>query len=573
MAYISNIPTVQILIELCHSFGIKHVILSSGSRNAPLIISFSGCGLFECLSITDERSAAYFALGLAKATCKPVAIVCTSGTAALNYAPAVAEAYYQKIPLIVITADRPARLTDQAEGQTIRQNGIYENFIRFQCSLPESEDKDNLLFTNRLISEALLKATGRPSGPVHINIPLNEPLYGTTDFIPGIARKINSFPEVKHLSDKTIKILLEEIDSYKKIMILVGENAPDKQFNKALSEMAQKGCVVITETLSNCNNTLFYENTDKILSTIKENEFEKFSPDLLITFDTQTLSRMIKKLLKSAKPKSHWHFTDSQTIVDTYNSLTQMINGEPSQVLSFLANKMKALDKNFYENWRKRACIATNNHNNFISNFPWCDLKVFKILSEITIPATFIHLGNSTPVRYAQLFNRKNKEKHQWFGNRGTSGIDGCVSTAAGFAYGTEESTLLITGDMSFIYDSNGLWNNYLQDSFRIIVINNGGGGIFRFLQGPDETNELEEFFETKQNARCEGIAQTFGLKYSGCYDEDTLLISLEKFFEKSSKPKLLEIFTPRVENGTILRNYFKMLKYEKRMEIPKNLP
>ena len=550
------------LVYLCRDYGVEYIILSPGSRNAPLIISFAGCGFFKCLSITDERSAAYFALGLSKVTRKPVAVVCTSGTAALNYAPAVAEAYYQKIPLIIITADRPKRLIDQADGQTIQQQGIYENFIRFQCTIPEKDDNDNLFYANRLINEAFQKAIGKPKGPVHINIPLIEPLYEKIDFMDSfVSKKITKLNDKVNLYTETVDNLDREINAYKRIMILVGADYPNGLLADALSRLALKGIVVITETLSNCHDQLFFENTDRILASIAETEYLLFSPDLLITFDTPVLSRLIKKMLQSEKPKSHWHFTDSNTIVDTFNSLTRMIYGNAAQILSQLEKRIGNSRVEFYETWKTRDSYTKIIHNKFTENLPWCDLQLFKILSEIKIHTKHIHLGNSTPVRYAQLFDWKDKTNHLWYANRGTSGIDGCVSTAVGSAYGSKESTLLIIGDISFIYDCNGLWHNYLPNNLRIIVINNGGGGIFRFLQGPEESGYLEEFFETTQKANCRGIANTFGCAYFYCNDEKSFLKVLYSFFYKSSKPKLLEVFTPKEENGTILKKYFKYLK------------
>ncbi|MDR2929065.1 MAG: 2-succinyl-5-enolpyruvyl-6-hydroxy-3-cyclohexene-1-carboxylic-acid synthase [Cytophagaceae bacterium] len=552
--YISSKPVVALLLNVCHAYGVKHVILSPGSRNAPLIISFSGCGLFKCLSIPDERSAAYFALGLAQTSRKPVAIVCTSGTAALNYAPAVAEAYYQKAPLIVITSDRPARMIDQADGQAIRQNGIYQNFIRFQCTLPETDGNDDLRYANRLLNEAFIAATGNVQGPVHINIPFREPLYGKTTYTREVYHKITAIAHNLQPSAKAINVLTAEIETCHRIMILVGADTSNAQLAAALSLMAQKGAVVVTETLSNIRDARFFENTDRIVSAIEESEYTLFSPDLLITFDTPVLSRMIKKLIRSVKPQKHWHFTNNTTVVDTYDSLTRMVAGSPEDALRIVAEKMTD-DSRFYETWKERACITARFHNDFTANLSWCDLKLFKILNATTIPYPVIHLGNSTPVRYAQLFGWSGERT--WFANRGTSGIDGCVSTAAGAAFGTAQPVLLITGDLSFLYDSNGLWHHHLPASFRVIVINNGGGGIFRYVQGPMETDELEDFFETRQTAHCKPIAEAFGFACSACYDEASFAEALKTFFAQSSKPKLLEVFTPNIENGVVLKNYF----------------
>ena len=557
--YISDKPVVKILFEICLSYGVEHVIISPGSRNAPLIISFPGCGQFKCLSITDERSAGYFALGLAKSTQHPVIIACTSGTAALNYSPAVAEAYYQRVPLIVITADRPSEWINQADGQTIGQDGIYRNFIRFECRLPEDiYYQDDEWHVNRMLNEAFQKAEKTP-GPVHINIPFREPLYGKTAYIPEHIRKIEFTPKANYLPENEMDLMIDEINRYEKVMVLIGSETPNEVLQNALSLMALKNVVVMVETLSNLNDKLFINCTDRIVSTFSEEEYSMFSPELLITFDGQVLSRMIKKVLRNAKPKHHWHITNDETIVDTYLSLTRIVKIDAAWLIPVIESKMNIKSSAYIDTWQKRALHSMNNHNDFISNIPWCDLNVFKILSSIQIPSEQVHLGNSTPVRYAQLFDWKGK--HEWFANRGTSGIDGCVGVAAGFAFGSGKSTLLITGDLSFLYDTNGLWHNYLPETFRIIVINNGGGGIFRFIQGPVETNELETFFETNKPINCEGIAQTFGIDYTACKNENEFLASIETFFDNTGKPRLMELFTPNIENGIILKQYFDNLK------------
>ncbi len=556
---VSDKPVVKELIDLCHQYGIEEVIISPGSRNAPLILSFHGSHLFNCLTIVDERSAGYFALGLARTRQKPVAIICTSGTAAVNFAPAVAEAFYQQIPLVVITADRPTEWINQADGQAINQQGIYSNYIRHQCQLPVSiNHADDAWFVNRTINEALLAATGINPGPVHINVPLREPLYGKTVFPANPARKIISFQSNQTLANEDLQMLLDEIHRCDRVMVLMGAHHKDHQLHAALSLLADKGIMVLTETLSNTSNGHFINNMDRVVSTIPEDDYPIFAPDLLITFDVPVLSKMIKKMLRTRKPKSHWHFSNRHALTDTYQSLTRKIGGNAGLTIHQIAENIIPKSRRFTETWKKRAEEALNLHHQYLNRIGWCDLKLFQTLNATSFHDYQIHLGNSTPVRYAQLFDWDNS--HTWFANRGTSGIDGCVSTAAGAAYGSEQPVLLIVGDLSFFYDSNGLWHKYLKPNFRIILINNSGGGIFRFLPGSSETEELEQFFEVKQNLNAQGIAQTFGLKYMSCNNELEFNNALETFFSPSEKPIILEVFTPNVENGVLLKNYFKYL-------------
>lgn len=556
---VSDKPVVKELIDLCHQYGIEEVIISPGSRNAPLILSFHGSHLFNCLTIVDERSAGYFALGMARARQKPVAIICTSGTAAVNFAPAVAEAFYQQIPLVVITADRPTEWINQADGQAINQQGIYSNYIRYQCQLPVAiSHADDTWFVNRTINDALSTATGINPGPVHINVPLREPLYGKTVFPAIPARKIISFQSKLTLAKEELQMLLDEIHRCDRVMVLMGAHHKDDRLQAALSLLADKGIMVLTETLSNTSNGNFINNMDRVVSTIPEDDYPIFAPELLITFDVPVLSKMIKKMLRTRKPKSHWHFSNQEAFTDTYQSLTKKIEGNAGLTIQQVAENITTKSNRFTEIWKKRAEEALILHHQYLNRIGWCDLKLFQTLNATSFPGYQIHLGNSTPVRYAQLFDWKNS--HTWFANRGTSGIDGCVSTAAGAAYGSEQPVLLIVGDLSFFYDSNGLWHQYLKPNFRIILINNSGGGIFRFLPGSSETEELEQFFEVKQNMNAQGIAQTFGLKYLSCNNEAEFNNALKIFFAPSDKPFILEVFTPNVENGILLKDYFKYL-------------
>lgn len=557
---ISDKPVVKTLIDLCHRHGVAQVIISPGSRNAPLILSFSGSQLFECITIVDERSAGYFALGLARATNKPVAVVCTSGTAALNLAPAIAEAYYQQIPLIAITADRPVEWIDQVDGQAINQHGIFSNFIRFQCQLPAAiVNGDDEWYTNRVINEALLKATGNVPGPVHINVPLKEPLYGKTIYPNQQARMITQVACNNTFSEEALQLLTNELAKFDRVMVLMGACLPNEELKKALVKLAEKGVLVLTETLSNTENEAFIGNMDRVVSTISEDEYTIFAPDLLITIDVPVLSRMIKKLIRSQKPNVHWHFSNQPAITDTYQSVTRLIQGGAPILLSELAKQMNQKNNQFVTAWKKRDVQTLERHKSYLANISWCDLKLFETLSQTPFPPLQIHLGNSTPVRYVQLFDWN--IRHNWFANRGTSGIDGCLSSAVGAAHGSNEPVLLIIGDLSFFYDSNGLWNNYLKPNFRIILINNSGGGIFRFIAGPSETEELEDFFEAKQTLNAQGIAQTFGLNYIACNNETAFKEALRDFFEPSEKPAIMEVFTPNVENGIVLKAYFKYLK------------
>lgn len=556
---ISDKPVVKNILEHCFAYGVRHVVLSPGSRNAPFLISFPASGKFNCYTIVDERSAAYFALGLARKTGEPLAIACTSGTAALNYAPALAEAYYQQVPLIAITADRPPEFVDQADGQTIRQPGMFENFVRYQCQLPAAEPTDgDTWLTNRMLNEAFHSALGAVRGPVHINVPFREPLYGIVPF-DSIAPlgAVNRSADCS-VSNEMLAQLHKEISDYQKVMLIIGATNPDKALNQLVSELVAKGVVVITENLSNIKAPGVFENTDLVLEGFYGRE-EDFAPEVLITLDTPVLSKKIKQHIRKNAPHLHWQFSNQEVIIDTYQCLTRQIAGDAMQMLKLLFDRLNAFPDLYQRNWERVRSITNERHQTYLGKVPWSDLEIFNILSA-TMPAKQeVHFSNSTPVRYGQLFNWP--EDVIFFANRGTSGIDGCLSSAAGAAAVGSHPVTLITGDLAFFYDSNGLWHKYLPASFRVIVINNGGGGIFRFIPGPSETPQLEDFFEAQGTHQCRGIAETFGLQYYAAGNENELKQILKHFWDDKGSSALLEIFTPGEENGEILRKYFKFLR------------
>jgi 2-succinyl-5-enolpyruvyl-6-hydroxy-3-cyclohexene-1-carboxylate synthase len=557
--FISDKPVVKNIIEHCYAHGVRYVVVSPGSRNAPLIISFPASKKFTCYTIVDERSAAYFALGLARKIKQLVAIVCTSGTAALNYAPAMAEAFYQQIPLIAFTADRPPEFVDQADGQTIRQNGIFNNFVRYQCQLPFGElDDSDVWLTNRLLNEAFQNALGPVRGPIHINVPFREPLYGINngDSLP--SSRIVKRTAALSVSENVVSQLISEVDGYEKIMLIIGPSFPDAELTGLIRHMVAKGVVVITESLSNINESGTFGNTDRVLEGFPD-QGGLFGPDVLITLDTPVLSKKLKQSLIKHSPKVHWHFSNQDVLVDTYQCLSHQIAGDAVKTLTSFIEGMKPLPTDYQGCWEKAKRDAGKRHEAFLDNVSWSDLKVFGKLSEFVPDNQELHLSNSTPVRYTQLFEWP--DQLTFFSNRGTSGIDGCLSTAAGASVVGQQPVTLITGDQAFFYDSNGLWHKYLPASFRVIVINNGGGGIFRFIPGPSETSELEEFFEVRGNHQCRGIAETFGLQYYAAGNDNELMQILGHFWDEKGSPALLEIFTPGEENGEILRNYFKYLQ------------
>lgn len=555
----SDKKNISLLADIFVKSGLTDIVISPGSRNAPIILSFANSAKINAFSIVDERSAAFFALGLALNSKKTVAIACTSGSAVLNYASAISEAYYQKIPLLVITADRPPNLIDIGDGQTIRQKDVFSNFIKKSYQLPLSIDSDEeYCDTEEIINEALNNCLFPQPGPVHINVPFDEPIYGTTDKpIPGrliqFENKLATIPESK------VKEIAAKWSKSSKVMIIAGQFPVNNEFNILLEKISQhKNTIVLTETTSNLCGKDFIDTIDNVISTISNNETELFKPELLLTFGGQVVSKMIKKFLRKNKPVIHWHISPSGENMDTYFSLKDVISSDEYEFFSSINQNLQAMSSNYSDLWKERKNEIDIKKEEYISKTEYSDLKVFETILNKLSHNSILHLGNSTPVRYSQLFGSRKDINYN--SNRGVSGIDGQVSTAAGYAFASDKLNILITGDLGFLYDSNGLMNNYLVPNLKIIVINNAGGGIFKFIAGPDTTPNLEEFFVTKHKWNAEHICKAFGVDYLKAENIEELNHNISELLNSNEGPTLLEVFTPGEINGAVLREYFKFI-------------
>ncbi|NWJ49247.1 MAG: 2-succinyl-5-enolpyruvyl-6-hydroxy-3-cyclohexene-1-carboxylic-acid synthase [Bacteroidetes bacterium] len=556
----TNKKGVRLLVAICKAKGLTDIIISPGSRNAPLVIEFARDADFTCYVVPDERSAAFVALGMAQQTGRLTAVVCTSGTAPLNYAPALAEAYYQRIPLVAITADRPAEWIDQADGQALKQHNIFENYVRRSITLPQEPSADaDFWFLQRLVAETLDIALSDVKGPVHINVPLREPLYRLEEASALSVKPSTTLTISSALPEKELLCLIDSWASCKKKMIICGGLSPDNKISELIKPLLKdESVIVLTETTSNLIAQPVINCIDRVLSTISSTEEVAFSPDLLITFGGPVISKKIKAFIRKTKPIHHWHIDPDVFHTDTYQSLTLHIPLSPEVFLNQLVERVVSVSSTYKSEWIEKDRIAETAHQEYVKDLRWSDMKVFEtILSKIPENSD-LQMGNSTPVRYTQLF-KPTKQLH-YFGNRGTSGIDGCVSTAAGAAIGSGNLTTLIIGDMAFFYDTNGLWHQHLSANLRIILINNGGGGIFRIIEGPSGVDELERFFETRHSFTAPHIAAAYNLNYSSAHSVEELKEQLPLFFQKTVSASLLEIFTPSEDNAEVLSSYFKFI-------------
>ncbi|MEQ8220459.1 MAG: 2-succinyl-5-enolpyruvyl-6-hydroxy-3-cyclohexene-1-carboxylic-acid synthase [Arenibacter sp.] len=578
----SNIPTAQSLVHHCKARNIKNIIISPGSRNAPLTISFSEDPFFKCYSIVDERCAAFFALGIAQQLNQPTVILCTSGSALLNYYPAIAEAFYSDIPIIVISADRPSYKVDIGDGQTIRQENVFENHIGYSANLKQDVshathkvrkydpnlliNDDNIEQSQTLVQKYNDKAINQAlniaftdNTPVHINVPFEEPLYETVE-------ESSLLTQIKLLKDEGENGQEEwqdHIDSWQNAsrkMVLVGVNPPNEIEQIYLEILANDPTVVVmTECTSNLFHPNFFPNIDSIIAPIEKSAnrdelFKMLRPEIVLTFGGLIVSKKIKAFLRDYPPLKHWHVNPKKAY-NTFFCLTRHFKMSPNELFKNLLADTSNQESNYYDYWAKRKVHYKFRREQYLLEIPFSDMWVFHKALE-SIPNNYqLQLSNSSTVRYAQLFDLE--PSIRVFCNRGTSGIDGSTSTAIGASIYDTNPTLLLTGDLSFLYDSNGLWNNYIKPNFRIIVINNGGGGIFRILPGKEETDNFNTFFETTHELKIQSLADMYNFEFESVSKKIDLIKALENFYKKSEKARILEIKTPRILNNNILLSYF----------------
>jgi 2-succinyl-5-enolpyruvyl-6-hydroxy-3-cyclohexene-1-carboxylate synthase len=550
----SNIILAQTLVQLCMDKGVENIVISPGSRNAPLTIGFGNNPNFKCFSIVDERCAAFFAVGMAQQQKKPVAVVCTSGSALLNYYPAVAEAFYSDIPLIVISADRPANRIDIGDGQTIRQENVFVNHILYSANCTEGEE---FQIKNETEINVALNTAIELNGPVHINIPFSEPLYHTTE--NQLIWPQNVKPRLLNENyQENLESFLNMWNGSKRKMVLVGDLAPnslDDHFLKLLAK--DESVLLLTETNSNLHNKNFIAAIDQLISPLTEEDFTELQPDILLTFGGMIVSKRIKAFLRSYPPKEHWH-VDPKTAYDTFFVLNHHFKTTINKFSAEFIPKTVAVKSDYQARWLATKSHRLKQHEIYKSQIPYSDFMVFCEIFHELPQNVQLQLSNSATIRYAQLF-----EIHpsvEVYCNRGTSGIDGSTSTAIGAALVSRLPTIFITGDLSFFYDSNALWNNYIPNNFKIIVINNSGGGIFRILPGEKDTDIFDTYFETKHNLSAKQLSEMYGFKYTTTDNEVKLAEKLRNFFNDNEGPALFEIFTPSNVNDKVLLDYFKFI-------------
>lgn len=550
----------RIIAGLLAAHGVNDVVISPGSRNAPLIVAVKRYPGLRTHVVIDERSAVFFALGMSLQTRKPVALMCTSGSAVMNYGPALAEAYYRHVPLIAFSADRPPEWIDQDDSQTIRQVGALDNIVKgsFDIGVDKGLYAEKI-FTARTVNDAIILAQRAPQGPVHINVRLDEPLGVVKDFADedfhfiGLVENEVPTPKNEYAADLAKRI------AGKRTMVIAGFNQPDTELNTSLTEFIRlTGAVLLHEAQSNTSVKPSVSNIDAALSVMSEQDKSNLAPELVITFGGSIVSRMVKRYLRAVDGLEHWHIGLNPNSVDCFMKMTHRIETTPDAFFKAVNSHIPDYlhyDVSYTNKWRMKAAEARRKSSDFLVSSPWCDFYAIGRLLQLIPRSWHLQFSNGTAIRYAQLFD------YSAFGNidcnRGVSGIDGCTSTAIGAHCYYDDVTLLVSGDMSAQYDIGALALKEITPRFKMAVLSNGGGGIFRFISSTSALDECDECFAADVRLPLRSLAEGYGFAYFEAHDKPSLESSLFGFIAENKRPAILNITTSAEESAAILRQFF----------------
>lgn len=505
---------VNILTALLVAHGVRHAVVCPGSRNSAIVHNFNECPFIQCYPVTDERSAGFYAMGMAQALKQPVVVCVTSGTALLNLAPAIAEAFYQHIPLVAISADRPQQWIDQLDGQTLPQSDALGRFVKKAVSLLEPHDAEEKWYCNRLVNEALLAAMR--GGPVHINVPIIEPLFEySVDELPA-ERKIAY--AAADMSPATLSHVTRMFLSARRPMLISGQ-----PMNPLL---------------------------DEAVSIVGDDE--EYVPDFVLYIGGSIVSKRLKHFLRKAKET--WVVNNTGEIADTFMNLTHVFQGDGEAVADHIRFMMVMEPHPFIQKWDDLLARIRLQAESYEPAYS--ELAAVKYFEHYVGDAE-VHYANSSAIRLANSF-----AQHPVWCNRGVNGIEGSLSTAAGFSCVTDKRVYCVIGDLSFFYDQNALWNQNLRGNFRILLLNNGRGGIFNMLPGLEQSPARDQYVAAAHHTSAEGICQQNDIVYISASDMPRLHAGIDTLLNiESDRPVLLEVFTDPYDDEQTLKDYYKTFK------------
>ncbi len=564
----TNINTLwaSVLVETLFRLGLTTAIISPGSRSTPLTVAFARHQTIESIPILDERSASFFALGIAKKSHFPVALVCTSGTAGANFYPAIIEAKYSGIPLLILTADRPPELRNCHAPQTINQLNLYGNYPNWHTELlTPSIDLILLPYLRQNLIQAIKKCLFPTPGVVHLNVPFREPLapipqpqishlkshLQIEDFFSAI------YPQsIINSQFSLANSLLQKWQKCQRGIIIAGRTNPlnPKEYCQSIAQLSLfLGWAVIADVLSPIRNYLelnsYLISTYDLILRNTENA-QQLVPEIVIQIGELPISKNLGSWLVNGQAK-HFIINESYENIDSLHGKTIHL---PIAIEKLNLPKQKQKESNYLQRWcnleiKTRQIIKQTMER--IDHF--FEGKISWLLSQNLPSETPIFIANSMSVRYAEFFWMPNNRKILPYVNRGANGIDGTLSTALGMAY-RHQSSLLLTGDLALLHDTNGfLITKKFQGHLTIILINNEGGGIFEILPIAKFEPPFEEFFATPQNINFAQLSATYGIEYHliNCWEELTLLLNPLP----TSGIRLLEIQTDRKADALWLEN------------------
>ena len=560
----SNKENVNILTSLLLEYGVSDAVVCPGSRNAPIVHNLSVCEAIRCRPVTDERSAAFYALGLAIATRRPTVVCVTSGSALLNVMPAVAEAAYQHVPLVVISADRPQQWIDQLDGQTIPQSDALGRFVRKAVQLPEPHNDEERWLCRRLVCEAMHLATCRQGAPVHINVPISEPLFEfDTEQLPQLSRLNN----IKRAAIKDASMdMPDAFHNATRPMIVIGQLAHGTISHETIRSLSEK-YVVMSEPLSNPSYmTIHFDEAIRYIvsdnSSINDDEDDKtaYYPDYVIYVGDTLVSKPARRFLRNAKAPSCLITPDVADIHDPLMTLTDIVECDTDSINALLASLCDAPDTDercrFHDRWQSFLDAYAAHADAYAPEYSqMATVKYFEEqLADLDIDIC-VHYANSSAVRLACIY-----AQHYVWCNRGVNGIEGSLSTAAGFSLATHDMTVCVIGDLSFFYDQNALWNSNLRGNLRIILLNNRGGGIFRQLPGLSDSPAADDLVMASHENTAQGICTQNDIGYMSAKNMDEMQIGVVTLLTRESeRPMLLEVFTDSNDDVKALEKYFKL--------------
>ena len=508
----SNKEHVNILTALLVAHGVRHAVVCPGSRNAPITHNLNECPDITCYPITDERSAGFYALGMAQALQQPVVVCVTSGTALLNLAPAVAEAYYQHVPLVVISADRPPQWIDQLEGQTLPQLDALGRFVEKAVSLPEHLDDDLRWYCNRLVNEALLVR----HAPVLINVPITEPLFDFSVASLPVERIINRLPA--DISSATLSHVSRMFLQAKRPMLISGQ---------PMNPLMDEAVMLVGDD-------------------------ERYIPDFVLYIGGSIVSKRLRRFLRKAKET--WVVNATGEVTDTFMNLSHVVQGDGKAVADHIRYTLVMEPHPFVQLWDE--LLANLRQKTDAYQPAYSQMAAVKYF-EAQVGEAQVHYANSSAIRLANIF-----AQHPVWCNRGVNGIEGSLSTAAGFSVVTSDRVFCVIGDLSFFYDQNALWNQNLRQNFRILLLNNGRGGIFNMLPGLETSPARDKIVAAEHQTSAEGICrqnQIVYLRADGPHDLHQAIDTL--LYIESDRPVLLEVFTDASADERVYKDYHASLK------------